>query len=167
MGSMRAGPLQDSRLRPRGCLTACAGLFLLAACDSGPDPDEGSAPSLLEALFVYDVTAMPGFTPKSASWNGDTLTLFDYWALTDQPVLRGRAEWEEGELAVSYEAASSIANDWMPSVETRLRILVPEGEGAGKIRLRAMPKARKPSASEASLGVQDATADRVLALPRP
>lgn len=142
-------------------------MSMVLACTSQDASDDGNAPRLLETRFAYDATAMPGFTPKPATWNGDTLTLYDYWALTDQPVLSGRAEWSDGELDLVYESVSAASNDWSPSVETRLSILVPAGPGQVKLRFLAMPKARKPSEAEAAVGVQDATQDRVLALPRP
>ena len=147
-------------------LPACL-LCLLLACTSQDDSGDEAVPRLLEARFQYDMVANPGFAPKPTSWSGDTLTLHDYWALADQPVLRGLSEWRDGELALTYEAASAMANDWMPTVETRLSILVPEGPAEVKLRFLAMSKARKPSGPEASLGVQDATRDRVLTVRRP
>lgn len=142
--------------------------LLLAGCTISPvSPPDENAPRLIDAHFRYDVTAITGFTPRPAAWSGDTLTLHDYWALKQQPELRGHSQWIGGELAVSYEVASPLANDWMPSVETRLRILVPTGVGEVKVRFLKMSEARKPSASEDSLGVQDAGRDRLLAVRRP
>jgi hypothetical protein len=42
------------------------------------------------------------------------LTSHDNWAHIYKPFLREKAYWKDGELVMAHEAASAMANDWMP-----------------------------------------------------
>ncbi len=126
-------------------------------------------PVLLESEFVFDVTTRAGNAPKAPVWNGDTLTVWDYWALLQQPDFRAVAAREADAIGIRYVTVSEASRDWSPPVETRLRLLLPPSSSSEvTLRFHAVPDARAGRGeAEAALGVQDARLERLLILRRP
>ncbi|NLE00724.1 MAG: hypothetical protein GX640_12720, partial [Fibrobacter sp.] len=117
--------------------------------------------------FNYDPDASTNFTPKqSFAFSGDTLIVHDYWALADQPELGCSLSVSNDTLSLFYVFEAGLVKDWMPTVETVIKIRV-----GGIVRTivcclnEVKNYARKPQSGEP--GFRDATVKHFVAVPVP
>ena len=101
-------------------------LFSFLACDKSVNNEnefKTIEASLIDYQFRYDVTAFSNFSVKEfASFQNDTLKIYDYWALIDQPNYIAQVLNNKDTLQISYIPNSIFVRDWLPTVETYLRI---------------------------------------------
>lgn len=83
-----------------------------------------SSVEMVSQDFQYDPFSVSSieFDPLF-SFNGDTLIVNDYWAVSDQPTFKCSTSFFNDTLHISY-VPSGVVNDWSPEVKTTLKFVI-------------------------------------------
>ena len=123
--------------------------------------------TLVSSSFRFDPDADSSFmAERQFAFNNDTLVVHDYWALVDQPEFGCSLSVANDTLYISYLPHAGVVNDWMPTVETVLKIKFTTFHRTIVCCFNEVKNhARSPQPHETGFG--DATEKRYTALPVP
>lgn len=141
-------------------------IFLFSCEDSEIVSVNKSSGSIIlsDYKFSYDISAsFPSILQPNYKIGEDTLVIYDYWALSQQPTYIASVSLKEDTIVINYEINGFTVNDWTPTVETMLKIDISKYSGIPIIKLPAVSDAREPTSEES--GFRDAREIKVFQFP--
>lgn len=123
--------------------------------------------ALVSDSFNFDPTASTSFAPKPLfAFNDDTLIVYDYWALVEQPQFGCSLSVASDTLSISYLPRIGPVYDWAPTVESILKIRLGGSYRSIICRFNAVVNhSRSPEPAEA--GFRDAGKTKFATITAP
>lgn len=125
-----------------------AASFIFQAC-TGADSQQAFEAALVVGTFAYDVSSLPGFSPAPRfRMHGDTAEIHDYFALAQQAQLTAGVSVKGDTLMLVYPVSGGQVNEWMPTAEASLKVVLKGAPGSIHLRLPQVEGGRTATSNE-------------------